>query len=94
MKCILSFLLLVFCSRNQINIKGGNSHSKIKIKQKSGERINWHKNLFAVLMASLRTAKLPSNWYVYGDSEMALLGLTINACRVERAKTHKDYGER
>lgn len=48
-------------------------------------------------MASLRTAKQPSNWLqkrcAYGDNEMALLGRTISACGVELAKTHKDYGE-
>lgn len=97
MKCSLSFSLLASCSRNRI-IEGGNSRSEIKIKQKSGERINWRRNLLAALMASLRTAKQPSNWlqkrYVYGDGEMALLGRTISARRVERAKTRKDHGKR
>lgn len=94
MKCSLSFLRLASCSRNRI-IEGRNSRGEIKIKQKIGERINWRRNLLAVLMASLRTGKQPSNWlqkrYVYGDSEMALPGRTISARGVERAKIHKGH---
>ncbi|KAL6265289.1 hypothetical protein P5V15_002069, partial [Pogonomyrmex californicus] len=66
---------------------------EIKIKQRSGERINRRRNLLAALMASLRTAKQLSNWlqkrYVYGDGEMALPSRAISG--VERTKTHKDY---
>lgn len=94
MKCSLSFLRLASCSRNRI-IEDRNNRGEIKIKQKSGERINWRRNLLAILMASLRTGKQPSNWlqkrYVYGDSEMALPGRTISARGVERAKTHKGH---
>lgn len=72
--------------------------AKLRLSRRVGERINWRRNLLAALMASLRTAKQPSNRlqkrYVYGDGEMALLGRTISARRVERAKTRKDRGKR
>lgn len=97
MKCNLSFLTSCHLLKKS-NYRGGNSRGEIKIKQKSGERINWCRNLLAILMASLRIAKQASNWlqkrYVYGDSEMALPGRTISARGIERAKTHKGHEER